>query len=127
MTFRTARILLSESPGSYVNGSWVAGLRTANTIQATVQPVVMGQDMASLPEGRRISDFVKIYTGTNLKVTDDGEGVQPDFVVHESSCYELVSRYSNQNGLIPHYKYIAVRQMKFTSEEDWLDGTIGRG
>lgn len=126
MTFRTARTILSESAGSYVNGNWVAGLRTANTIQATVQPITMGQDMLSLPEGRRISDFVKIYTGINLQVTDDDNGLQPDFIVHEGFCYELVSRYSNQNGLIPHYKFIAVRQMKFTNTEDWLDGTIVR-
>lgn len=93
---------------------------------ASIQPVVMGQDMASLPEGRRISDFVKIYTGVNLKVTDDGEGVQPDMIVYDGHCYELVSRYANQNAIIPHYKFIAVRGIKFTNTSDWLSGALER-
>lgn len=123
---RSSRTVLIETAGSYVNGVWEPGTRSFASIMATIQPITMGQDMASLPEGRRISDFVKIYTGTNLKVTDDGEGIQPDFVVYDGHCYELVSRYANQNNIIPHYKYIAVRQMKFTNTSDWLSGDIVR-
>lgn len=123
---RSSRITLIEAQGSYVNGVWVPGTRSVGSIMASIQPVVMGQDMASLPEGRRISDFVKIYTGTNLKVTDDGDGIQPDFVAYDGHCYELVSRYANQNAIISHYKYIAVRQMKFTNSSDWLSGAIVR-
>lgn len=126
MSFRQPRTILSETAGTYVNGVWVAGTRSVSTVMASIQPIVMGQDMAALPEGRRISDFVKIYTGVNLKVTDDGDGIQPDFIVHDGQCFELVSRYANQNRIIPHYKYIAVRQMKFTSEAEWLNGTIKR-
>ena len=127
MSFRVARTVLTESAGSYVNGIWVAGTRTTGTTQASIQPVVMGQDMSALPEGRRISDFVKIYSADRLKVTDDGDNIQPDFIVYDGSCYELVSIYQNQNGVIPHYKYIAVRKMKYTSNSDWISGATVRG
>ena len=123
---RSSRTVLIESAGAYVNGVWDPGTRSVSSMMATIQPIVMGQDMASLPEGRRISDFVKIYTGVNLKVTEDGDGIQPDMIVYDGYCYELVSRYANQNNIIPHYKFIAVRQMKFTNTSDWLSGALER-
>ena len=81
MSFRTPRTVLTESAGSYVNGLWVAGSRTIGSTLASIQPIVMGLDMHALPEGRRISDFVKIYTADRLKVTEDGDNIQPDYVV----------------------------------------------
>lgn len=127
MSFRTPRTVLTESAGSYVNGLWVAGSRTVGTTAASIQPVVMGQDMEALPEGRRISDFVKIYTSDRLKVTEDGDNIQPDYVVYDGFCYELVSIFKNQNGVIPHYKYIASKQMKFTNDAGWTSGALVRG
>ena len=126
MSFRVARTVLTEASGAYVNGLWVAGTRSVGTTLASIQPIKMGQDMAALPEGRRISDFVKIYSSDRLKVTDDSDGIQPDFIVYDGYCYELVSISQNQNSVISHNKYIAVRQMKFTTAADWLSGVIIR-
>ena len=126
MSFRIIKSYLTESGGAYSAGVWVPGERASGTIYASVQPVVQGQDMQALPEGRRWSDIVKIYTDTRLKVVDDGDGVQPDFVVHEGWGYELVSLFSNRSGVISHYKYIAVRSFMVASDAAWIDGSIVR-
>lgn len=124
--FRTSHQLLTESSGAYVNGTWVAGSRTSGTVLASVQPVMVGQDMQALPEGRHMSDFVKVYTDDRLKVTADGEGVQPDIVVFQGYGYELVSMFQYQSNVISHYKYIGVKVFKFTNTSDWTSGVLQR-
>lgn len=124
--FRTPRSVLRESAGSYVMGKWVAGTRLVLTTQASIQPIVMGQDMQALPEGRHSSDYVKIYTADKLQVTADGVGIQPDIVVFSDYGYEIVSSFANQSNVINHYKYIAVKALKYTSNEHWLNGTTKR-
>ncbi len=126
MNFRKLKDILRESSGTYTNGKWVAGARNALTTLASAQPVVMGQDMHAMPEGRHLSDFIKIYTSDRLPVTADGEGVQPDILVHEGYGYELVSIFTNQSGVISHFKYIAVKVFKFTTTADWLSGALKR-
>ena len=126
MSFRKLKDVLREAAGTYTNGVWAPGARSAVTTLASVQPVVMGQDMHALPEGRHLSDFVKLYTNDRLQVTADGEGVQPDIVVHEGYGYELTSIFTNQSGVISHYKYIGVKVFKFTSTADWLSGALAR-
>lgn len=126
MSFRVSKSILSESTGAYVAGVWVPGTRTTGTIQASVQPVVQGQDMQALPEGRRWSDFVKVYTVTKLKTTEDGQGVQPDYVVHEGFAYEVVSKFPYRSGVIDHYKYQAVKAFPISSLSAWTNGSIVR-
>lgn len=126
MSFRKPKTALREATGAYVNGSWVAGTRTAVPITASAQPVVMGRDLQALPEGRHMSDFTKFYTSTKLRIAADGEGVQPDIIVHEGYGYELTYSYPNQSGVIPHYKYIGVKVFKFTSDADWVSGALKR-
>lgn len=125
-SFRKQKDVLREAVGAYTNGNWSAGTRTALTTMASAQAVVMGQDLHALPEGRHLSDFVKFYTSDRLKVTADGEGVQPDIIVHEGYGYELVSIFANQSGVINHYKYIGAKVFKFTSTADWLSGALKR-
>ena len=126
MSFRAFKTYLTESPGAYMNGVWLSGTRSEGTIYASVQPAMQGQDMQALPEGRRWSDFAKIYTDTRLNVVEDGEGVQPDFVVHEGWGYELVSLFAHRSGVINHYKYIAVRSFPVPSVAEWINGSILR-
>lgn len=126
MSFRKQKTILRESSGTYTNGKWIAGARSALTTLASAQPVVMGQDLQVLPEGRHLSDVVKFYTTDRLQVTADGEGVQPDIVVHEGYGYELTSIFANQSGVINHFKYIGVKVFKFTSTADWLSGALKR-
>ena len=126
MSFRKQKTILREAAGTYTNGKWAAGARSTLTTLASAQPVVMGQDMHALPEGRHLSDIAKFYTNDRLQVTADGEGVQPDIVVHEGYGYELTSIFTNQSGVISHYKYIGVKVFKFTSTADWLSGALAR-
>ena len=126
MSFRKLKDILREAAGTYTNGVWAPGARSALTTLASVQPVVMGQDMHALPEGRHLSNFVKLYTNDKLNVTADGEGVQPDIIIHEGYGYELVSIFANQSGVISHYKYIGSKVFKFTTTADWLSGALKR-
>ncbi len=126
MSFRKSFTVLKESTGSYVSGLWVAGAKSIEAIQASVQPITMGQDMDVLPEGRHLSDYVKFYTDTKLTTTRDGEGTQPDIIVFDGYGFEIVSQYKNQSGVISHYKYIASKVFKFTSTADWLSGVLVR-
>lgn len=126
MSFRLPKDVLREVAGAYVNGLWVAGARSALTTMASAQPVVIGQDMKALPEGRHLSEYAKFYSADRLQVTADGEGVQPDIIVHAGYAYELVSIDVNQSNVINHYKYIGVKVFKFTSLLDWTNGTTKR-
>lgn len=124
--FRWPKDVMREAVGAYVNGVWVPGARSAVTTMASTQPVVVGRDLRALPEGRRSSDFIKIFTSDRLNVSADGEGVQPDIVIHDGYGYELISSSANQSRVINHFKYIGSRIFKFTSAADWLSGALRR-
>lgn len=126
MSFRKEKTLLRESAGTYTRGVWAPGTRSTLTTMASAQPVVMGQDLQALPEGRHLSDFAKFYTNDRLQVTADGEGVQPDIIVHEGYGYELVSIFANQSAVISHYKYIGAKVFRFTTDSDWTSGALKR-
>lgn len=119
-SFRKLKKVLKESTGAYVNGDWVAGERSVTEALMSVQPVVMGQDIQVLPEGRHLSDYVKLYASTELQIAREGEGVQSDIVVHEGYGFEIMSSYPNRSGVINHYKYTATKVLKYTSDLDWV-------
>lgn len=125
-SFRKLKQVLREAAGTYTGGIWVAGARTVVTAYASGQPVTMGQDLQALPEGRHMSDVIKFYTSSELNITADGEGSQPDIIVHNGYGYELVSAFSNQSDVINHFKYIGVKIFRFTSAAEWLSGTLKR-
>lgn len=125
-SFRTARTVLREAAGTYVDGVWVPGARSVVTTQASVQPITKSTDLKVVPEGRHFSDFVKVYTDDRLQVTADGEGVQPDIIVHGGYGYELIDIEPNQNAVIPHYRYIAAKFLSYTSDADWTNGVTVR-
>lgn len=100
MTFQ----ITPRTAGSYVNGRWtgeVAG--TPYNITGTWQPATATEVM-TLPEGRRERSVMRIYTATRLNglVSDKN----PDRVTMGGQVYEVYSRESWQNGLLPHYKYL---------------------
>ncbi|MGL6013403.1 MAG: hypothetical protein ACRC0J_18150 [Shewanella oncorhynchi] len=125
-TFRKQFTVLGEDTGAYVDGIWMPGLRLVSLIQASVQPLAMGKDMDALPDGRHMSDFVKIYTSTKLRTTADGEGAQPDIIVFDGYCFEILSIDKNQSNVISHYKYTASKAFKFTSDAEWQSGALVR-
>lgn len=105
MGFRKPQNITRVAVGSYVNGVWVDGGATTLTIQASVQPMTM-EDMKTAPEGRRLSDMVKMYTDADLFTTEDsGENQQPDKLTWRGRQYEIISKGVAQMGVISHYKY----------------------
>lgn len=125
-SFRTPHTVLREAAGSYVSGVWVPGARSVVTVQLSGQPVVSAQDMQSLPEGRHKSDLRKFYSSQPLLTTADGEGVQPDIVVDQGYGYELLASDAYQSNVISHFKYVGIKVFKFTSDANWLSGTLVR-
>lgn len=126
MGFRSPQTVLREAAGAYVAGVWTPGARSVVSTMASVQPVKMGQDLQALPEGRHASDYKKLYTADRLQVAADGEGVQPDIIVHGGYGYELVDIDEAQSGVISHYRYLAAKVFKFTSGAAWTAGTLKR-
>lgn len=126
MSFRKPYKILREMPGSHVNGLYLGGARFIQEIQASVQPTTLGRDLAVLPEGRHLSDFVKAYTSTKLSITSDGENTQPDIIIFQGYGYEIMSHEQNQSDVIAHHKYIASKVFKYTSDAEWLNGTLVR-
>jgi hypothetical protein len=126
MGFRLPKTLLTEHPGAYANGQWVPGVRLYHTIQASVQPVTRATDLKTLPEGRHLSDFVKIYTDEKLQVTADGEGVQPDIIVQGGFGYEIIDIAPNRSEVINHYKYIAAKVFAIADPTEWTSGAVQR-
>lgn len=110
MTFRKTQTIKRTVPGSYVNGVYVEGAETTFTIQASVQPM-SGEDIVSVPEGRRASDMVKLYTSTDLNSQGDaGSGQSPDRLVWLGKDYEIYSKEVRQMDVIPHYKIYAIKE-----------------
>jgi hypothetical protein len=128
VSLRRQVTVLTELPGSYVGGKWHAGTRQSQIIQASVQPakVGAGADLEALPEGRRFSNAIKVYTTADLRVTNADTHTQPDLIVHDGFAYEIVSRAAYNSGVIDHKKYIAVQAMAYTSTADWIGGQMER-
>ena len=126
MSFRKPYVIFRESAGGYADGAWSPGTRSVVTVQATMQPVKMGQDMDSLPEGRTLSNTRKLYTTASLQYTEQGDGIQPDIIVHGGWGYEVTSAEESDSGIISHNKYIAYRAFPVTTAADWLSGATIR-
>lgn len=100
-TFSVKRVV----PGAYVNGFWVEGAESTFTIQASVQPL-KGKEMEMLPEGRRNSQSVKIYTDTQLQTVASGN---PDRLVAFGHDFEIQTVEPWQSNVLNHYKCIGIK------------------
>lgn len=110
MSFRKPQTIKRTVAGAYVNGVFVEGSESTITISASVQPV-SGQDMVAVPEGRRASDMVKLYTDSDLFCQGDaGSGQSPDRLVWRGKEYEIYTKDVCQMSVINHYKYYAVKE-----------------
>jgi hypothetical protein len=104
MSFRAAQTIKRTAAGSYINGLFVNGGQTTTTIQASVQPMT-GEDMKTFPEGRRLSDYVVLFTADNLQVLGETAGLEPDRLLWRGHEYECISVEVRQMNVINHYKY----------------------
>lgn len=104
MSFRKPQTIKRLTAGDYVNGVWVDGAESTITIMASVQPMT-GQDQLVIPAGKRLADYVKAYTSSDLQVLGEVEGLQPDRLVWRGKEYECISADVRQMDILPHYKY----------------------
>lgn len=127
MSFKKPFDVLREASGSYVNGVYTAGAKSVISIQASIQPATE-QDLITAPEGRRISDMVKVYTDTSLQEGGEGTSLQPDLIVWRGYAYEVSSISVRQMGVIDHYKIYATRRMAAPTgyAAAWVAGTLTR-
>ncbi len=101
MSFRLPQTITRFAAGTTVKGRYTAGASSTLTILASVQPI-SGEDLKPLPEGRRLDDYVKVYTDSNLQTLPS----QPDRLTWRGHTYECISVDVRQMGVINHYKYI---------------------
>lgn len=111
--FRKPHDVKTPDPSGYINGEFVDGKYSDSMGYFSVQSIKDTQEIEHLSEGRRIDDFRRLYSDTKLQVSNDGgEGdmLQPALVKIDGFWYELTHREPWQNGIVPHYKYYAVRK-----------------
>jgi len=101
--FRTPFVIRRKVAGTYVNGLWVEGGFTNITILASVQPL-NGEQLEMLPEGRRTTQSVKIYTDTKLQTVTSAN---PDILLAFGDEFEVITVEPWQSNVISHYKCIA--------------------
>ena len=110
--FRQPITIYRQAPGAYVNGIWVEGVEQAIPITASVQPTT-GEEMLSIPEGRRNRKSYALYTSSLIEVIHGfNNSINPDQVVIYGERYEVVRVEVWQNnppvfGIVNHYKFIA--------------------
>ena len=96
----------SSNTGAYVDGTWIEGTKDLKTFLGSVQPA-SGKDIESLPTGRRDKGIVKGYAPTPLAVSEESGNTSGDVVHYDRRRWELIYEGGYQNGLVPHYKYMA--------------------
>lgn len=99
-------VISRHAAGSYIKGVWTEGSTSAITIKATVQPL-KPLEMQALPEGRRSSRAMKVYTET-LLLSANEDGKNADTFSWLGATWEIISCEPYQNSIISHYRAYAV-------------------
>lgn len=108
-SFRKPITITRTEPGHYdeTSGLWVEGEESTPTVAMSIQPLSV-DEMDALPEGRRTSRSVKIYSSVELLPADQSTGQNADQFTWLGRTYEIVGCNPYQMGVIPHYKSYAV-------------------
>lgn len=101
----------AEKPVLGDDGRYTIADPTEMSIQASVQPL-KATEMEALPEGRRGSRAVKVYSDTELLMVDQQSGQQPDRFEWLGRMYEVVGCDAYQSNVINHYRAYAVEVTK---------------
>lgn len=116
MSFGLIKSLMTETltverrgPGVWVNGRYEKGSKSCHNIKASVQPM-SGDETKILPEGRRSSESMKIYTYDRLFMSDESKQIAADVIKHDGKFFEIHMVQNWKIGTdLPHYKCIAVK------------------
>jgi len=110
--FRVPLNLYRKNPGSFVNGRWIELGETLIPITASIQPT-SGEEMLSVPEGRRNRKTYSLFTSTQIELIHGlNNSVNPDQIEIYGERYEIVQVEVWQNnppvfGIVNHYKFYA--------------------
>jgi hypothetical protein len=104
--FPKTYITQDHGEGGYIDGRWVDGAVTESTMVGSIQPL-SGRELASLEIGRADLGKVKIYSSTELQVSNDGGDEKGTIVFYRNKKYEVIQEMAFDNNLISHFKYIA--------------------
>lgn len=107
--FNTYTLEVKRYTQGYVNGRSTKTLDDTFTIKTSWQPVT-GEDLETLPEGKRAEFSFKGYPNKQLFVADPKKQIQGDIITGpDGYSYEVVRSEPWQNNIISHYKFIATR------------------
>jgi trimeric autotransporter adhesin len=120
-SFRAPLVIHRETPGSYVAGVWQPGGEASVTIMANVQPAtIFDYDrMQAEHGGQRLERMIRIYTGSELLVSDpagvSGSTEQAgDIVLYDPPLarapgrYRVIGQAIWAGGMsVDHYRYLA--------------------
>ena len=79
----------STAAGSYVNGNYVEGATSTEDILTAVYPAT-GEQLRSLPEGRKGRETIVIYSSEALKTSTAPDGARADLVAYNGKSYEVI-------------------------------------
>lgn len=107
--FRVPLNVYRKNSGSYVNGVWVQVGETTIPITASIQPTT-GEEMLSLPEGRRNRKTYSLFTSTKINLITTS--TNPDQIDIFGERYEIIRVEPWQNnppvfGIVNHFKFYA--------------------
>ena len=107
--FRVPLNIYRKSGGSYINGIWFEGTDTVIPITASIQPTT-GEEMLSLPEGRRNRKTYALFTSTKIDLIVNLQN--PDQIEIYGERYEIIRVEVWQNNpavfaVVNHYKFYA--------------------
>lgn len=89
--------------GEYVDGIWVEYPGMTFSLSTSVQPT-RPSDVLLLPEGRRVEASYTLYSKQKV--------LEKDQVVIKGSRYEILHVGPWKNGLINHFKSVAVKMQE---------------
>lgn len=110
--FRVPLNLYRKNPGAFVDGRWLESGETLILITASIQPT-SGEEMLSLPEGRRNRKTYSLFTSSKVEVIHGlNNSVNPDQIEIYGERYEIIQVEVWQNnppifGVVNHYKFYA--------------------
>jgi len=104
MLGRRAVTLQRFPDGAYLNGVYQKAPPLTSTILASVQPA-SGRDLEPLPEGRRSTRTVKVYTDAALRTARDGK--QADTLIIDGEEFAVVMVANHASKILSHTKALA--------------------
>lgn len=106
-------VVRQNTEGSFINGRWVVAdespeTRTTFTILGSVQSPTP-EEMHTLPEGRRTTDTLIIYSDTALMTASIPLKRNSDIILYKDNEYTVHAISEWHNKCIEHYKYIMTK------------------